>query len=126
MYNKSEGRYLQVVISASRSVLEMPRNELISLTVRELAEFFPAVKEARLEKAQVIKEVRATFSAKPGLEALRPPARTHLKNLFLAGDWTRSGWPATMEGAVRSGYLAAEAVTEAAGSPRRFLLPDVA
>jgi squalene-associated FAD-dependent desaturase len=126
MFNKSEGRYIQTVVSASRSLLETPRQEIIDLAVRELAEFFPEVKEARLEKAQVIKEVRATFSAKPGLEALRPPARTHLKNFFLAGDWTRSGWPATMEGAVRSGYLAAEAVTEAAGMPRRFLLPDVA
>jgi squalene-associated FAD-dependent desaturase len=126
MFNKSEGRYIQTVVSASRSLLETPRQEIIDLAVRDLAEFFPAVKEARLEKAQVIKEVRATFSAKPGLEALRPLSRTHLKNFFLAGDWTRSGWPATMEGAVRSGYLAAEAVTEAAGSPRRFLLPDVA
>ena len=87
--------------------------------------FLPCGKR-RLEKAQVIKEVRATFSARPGLEALRPLSRTHLKNFFLAGDWTRSGWPATMEGAVRSGYLAAEAVTEAAGIPARFLLPDVA
>ena len=126
MFNKSEGRYIQAVVSASRSLLETPRNEIIDLAVRELAEFFPAVKEARLERAQVIKEVRATFSAKPGLEALRPLSRTHLKNFFLAGDWTRSGWPATMEGAVRSGYLAAEAVTEAAGTPLRFLLPDVA
>jgi len=126
MFNKSEGRYIQTVVSASRSMLETPRQEIIDLAVRELAEFFPEVKQARLEKAQVIKEVRATFSAKPGLEALRPVSRTHLKNFFLAGDWTRSGWPATMEGAVRSGYLAAEAVTEAAGSPRRFLLPDVA
>jgi squalene-associated FAD-dependent desaturase len=126
MFNKSEGRYIQVVVSASRSLLETPRQEIIDLAVRELTEFFPAVKEARLEKAQVIKEVRATFSAGPGLEALRPVSRTHLKNLFLAGDWTRSGWPATMEGAVRSGYLAAEAVTEAAGTPSRFILPDVA
>src|SRR5580658_396443 len=126
MFNKSEGRYIQTVVSASRSLLETPRQEIIDLAVRELAEFFPIVKEARLEKAQVIKEVRATFSAKPGLEALRPLSRIHLKNFFLAGDWTRSGWPATMEGAVRSGYLAAEAVTEAAGAPRRFLLPDIA
>ncbi len=126
MFNKSEGRHIQAVVSASRTLLEMPRQEIIDLAVRELAEFFPAVKEARLEKAQVIKEVRATFSASPGLEALRPASRTHLKNFFLAGDWTRSGWPATMEGAVRSGYLAAEAVTEAAGIPSRFVLPDVA
>jgi zeta-carotene desaturase len=126
MFNKSEGRYIQTVVSASRSLLEMPRNQVIELAVRELAEFFPAVKEAKLEKAQVIKEVRATFSAAPGLEALRPQSRTQLRNFFLAGDWTRSGWPATMEGAVRSGYIAAEAVAEAAGTPKRFLIPDVA
>jgi zeta-carotene desaturase len=126
MFNKSEGRYIQLVVSASRSLLETPRQEIIDLATRELAEFFPLVKNARLEKAQVIKEVRATFSAKPGLESIRPVSRTRLHNFFLAGDWTRSGWPATMEGAVRSGYLAAEAVTEAAGAPRRFLLPDIA
>jgi squalene-associated FAD-dependent desaturase len=126
MFNKSEGRYIQTVVSASRSLLEMPRQEVIDLAVRELGEFFPAVKEARLERAQVIKEVRATFSAAPNLEALRPVSGTALRNFFLAGDWTRSGWPATMEGAVRSGYLAAEAVAEAARVPARFLLPDVA
>jgi squalene-associated FAD-dependent desaturase len=126
MFNKKEGRHIQVVVSASRSMVEMPREAVIELALRELAEFFPAVAEAKLEKAQVIKEVRATFSARPGLEALRPTSITHLKNFFLAGDWTRSGWPATMEGAVRSGYLAAEAVAEAAGRPQRFLVPDIA
>lgn len=126
MFNKSEGRYIQVVVSASRNLLETPRQEIIDLAVRELAEFFPTAKEARLEKAQVIKEVRATFSARPGLEGIRPASHTPFRNFFLAGDWTRSGWPATMEGAVRSGYLAAEAIAEAAGAPRRFLLPDVA
>jgi zeta-carotene desaturase len=126
MFNKSEGRYIQLVVSASRSLLTTPRNEIIELALRELAEFFPAVKDARLEKAQVIKEVRATFSARPGMEELRPVPATPLKNFFLAGDWTRSGWPATMEGAVRSGYLAAEAVAAAAGKPQRFLLPDIA
>jgi zeta-carotene desaturase len=125
-FNKSEGRYVQLVVSASRSLTEMPRHEIVSLAVKELAEFFPAVESARLERAQVIKEVRATFSATPGLEALRPRSVTGLRNFFLAGDWTRSGWPATMEGAVRSGYLAAEAVTASAGSPRPFLLPDIA
>lgn len=125
-FNKGEGRYIQVVVSASRSLLEMPRNEVIELAVRELAEFFPAVREAKLEKAHVVKEVRATFSASPGLEVLRPATQTRYSNLFLAGDWTRSGWPATMEGAVRSGYIAAEAVTRAAGQPRGFLLPDIA
>jgi zeta-carotene desaturase len=125
-FNKSDGRYVQLVVSASRSLTPMARNDIVALAVRELAEFFPAVANAKLEKAQVIKEVRATFSAKPDLEALRPPSATPLSNLFLAGDWTRSGWPATMEGAVRSGYIAAEAITRAAGDPRRFLLPDIA
>ncbi len=126
MFNKQGGRYLQLVVSASRSLTEMPRAEVIALALRELAEFLPDAGSAQLERAHVVKEVRATFSARPGLEALRPEARTALGNLFLAGDWTRSGWPATMEGAVRSGYLAAEAVAAAAGTPRRFLLPDIA
>ena len=125
MFNKSEGRYVQVVVSASRSLTNMGRGDCIALAVRELGEFFPAVRQAKLEKAHVVKEVRATFSARPGLEQLRPRSATEVRNLFLAGDWTRSGWPATMEGAVRSGYLAAESVTEAAGRPERFLLPDI-
>jgi squalene-associated FAD-dependent desaturase len=126
MFNKHEGRYLQLVVSASRSLTEMPRADVIALAVRELTEFFPQVSEAKLEKAHVVKEIRATFSAKPGLEQHRPVAKTAYSNLFLAGDWTRSGWPATMEGAVRSGYLAAEAVATAALAPRKFLLPDIA
>jgi squalene-associated FAD-dependent desaturase len=120
-FNKSEGRYILAVVSASRSLLETPRAEVIALALRELAEFFPRVGQARLEKAHVIKEARATFSARPGVDALRPLARTVIPNLFLAGDWTRTGWPATMEGAVRSGYLAAEAVTEAAGQRQSFV-----
>jgi squalene-associated FAD-dependent desaturase len=126
MFNKSEGRYIQLVVSASRSLVEMPRADVIALALRELEEFFPTVHQAKLEKAHVVKEVRATFSARPGLESRRPPSHTAVRNLFLAGDWTRSGWPATMEGAVRSGYLAAEAVTAAAGAPRKFLLSDIA
>ncbi|MBY0507453.1 MAG: hydroxysqualene dehydroxylase HpnE [Bryobacteraceae bacterium] len=125
-FNKDEGRYLQVVVSASRSLTEMPRAVVIELALRELAEFLPLVHEAKLVKAHVVKEIRATFSACPGLEAKRPLAITAVPNLFLAGDWTRSGWPATMEGAVRSGYLAAEAVTRHFGNPLTFLKPDVA
>ncbi len=125
MFNKEGGRYVQVVVSASRSLTEMPRAEVISLAVQELGEFIPAVREARLERAHVVKELRATFSAAPGTEALRPGAETRFPNVFLAGDWTNSGWPATMEGAVRSGYIAAEAVARAAGRPAQFLLPDL-
>ncbi len=121
MFNKSDGRYVQLVVSASRSLETMPRADVIALALRELAEFFPMVSSAKLEKAHVVKEIRATFSAAPGLELRRPLSRTAIPNLFLAGDWTRSGWPATMEGAVRSGYLAAEAITGA-----KFLVPDIA
>ncbi len=126
MFNKSEGKYVQLVVSASRSLTGMARPEIIELAVRELTEFFPAAASAKLERAQVIKEVRATFSAKPGLEALRPTAQTAIANLSLAGDWTRSGWPATMEGAVRSGYLAADAAMRAQGGTGHFLIADAA
>jgi zeta-carotene desaturase len=126
MFNKSGGRYLQLVVSASRSLLEMSRSDLIALSLKELADFLPGTKEAQLEKAHVVKEVRATFSARAGLERSRPSSATKFPNFLLAGDWTRSGWPATMEGAVRSGYLAAEAVLQAVAQPQKFLLPDIA
>lgn len=126
MFNKGEGRYLQLVVSASRSLERMGRAEIIELAVRELGRYLPVVQRATLVKAHVVKEVRATFSARPGLELARPETATRLANLHLAGDWTRSGWPATMEGAVRSGYKAAEAVCAALGERRTFLLPDIA
>ena len=126
MFNKDGGTYLQLVVSASRSLIERSRADVIALAIKELAEFFPEASRATLVNAHVVKEVRATFSAAPGLESQRPGSRTRFPNVFLAGDWTRSGWPATMEGAVRSGYLAAEAVTAASGKPLNFLLPDIA
>jgi zeta-carotene desaturase len=122
MYNKQDGRHVQLVVSASRSMVEMPRGEVIEMALRELTEFFPAVAQAKLERAHVVKEVRAVFSASPGLEEKRPLQTTEIPNLFLAGDWTRTGWPATMEGAVRSGYLAAEAVVKSFGSKQSFLV----
>jgi uncharacterized protein with NAD-binding domain and iron-sulfur cluster len=126
MFNKSGGRYLQLVVSASRSLVEMPRADVIALAMRELTEFFPRAKDAKIEKAHVVKEIRATLAARPGLEQSRPASATKFPNFFLAGDWARSGWPPIMEGAVRSGYLAAEAVTQGAGRREEFLLPDIA
>lgn len=124
MFNKNGGRYLQLVVSASRDLTNLSRNDIIDLAIGDLRLFFPRVREAQVVKAHVVKEQRATFSAAPETEALRPGTTTRYPKLFLAGDWTATGWPATMEGAVRSGYLAAEAVTTAFGSPQRFLLPD--
>lgn len=123
MFNKGEGRYIQLVVSACRSLIPMERGQILALALRELAEFFPQVADAKVDKYHVVKELRATFSALPRLD--RPPSATNESNLFRAGDWTDSGWPSTMEGAVRSGYLAAEAVTRAAGKPVSFLKEDV-
>ena len=126
MFNKDGGRYLQLVVSASRDLTNVSREDIIDIALGDLRLYFPRVREAKLLRAHVVKEQRATFSAAPGTEAFRPPAATTIGNLFLAGDWTDTGWPATMEGAVRSGYTAAAAVARAAGKPAEFLLPDIA
>jgi len=105
--------------------VQKSREEILDLAQRELAEFFPVVKEAKVVKATVIKEIYATYSVLPGLDQYRPEARTAWPRLFLAGDWTATGWPATMEGAVRSGYLAAEALTESTGTKQKFLVDDL-
>ncbi len=134
MFNKSrlqpthrgaEASYLELVVSASRSLVPMTRQQIIDLVLRELAQFFPAAASATLLKAAVVKEVRATYSIRPGLDLLRPSAASPWPGVFLAGDWTASGWPATMEGATRSGYLAAEAVARALGHARAFLPPEL-
>lgn len=121
----AEGSYVELVVSSSKSLVNMQRQEIIDLALAELKEFFPEARAASLVKATVIKEVRATYSAKPGSDAYRPTTETAWPNLFLAGDYTLTGWPATMEGAVRSGYRAAEAVTKLAGEPHSFLVPDL-
>jgi zeta-carotene desaturase len=114
------GSYVELVVSASRSLVQKSREEVLELALRELAEFFALVKQAKVLKAAVIKEVYATYSVLPGLDQYRPHSRTAWPCVFLAGDWTASGWPATMEGAVRSGYLAAEAITG-----NKVLVPDL-
>jgi uncharacterized protein with NAD-binding domain and iron-sulfur cluster len=113
------------VVSASKSLVGMQRQEIVDLSVRELAQFFPLAAQAKLLKATVVKEVRATYSIRPQLDLLRPTSASPWPRVFLAGDWVATGWPATMESAVRSGYLAAEAVSRAAEEPARFLQPDL-
>jgi squalene-associated FAD-dependent desaturase len=130
MYNQSRlqgrgGNYIELVVSATRAFAALPRDEAIAQALRELAEFFPIVKEANVEKVALVKEVRATFGVPPGIDASRPGAVSPWPNLFLAGDWVRTGWPSTMESAARSGHLAAEAVGSAVWAPRRFLEADL-
>lgn len=119
------GHYYQVVISASRSLAGRDREQAIREIVMELASIWPAAGQAELLHARLVTEQTAVFSLKPGLEQLRPQQQTALSNLALAGDWTRTGWPATMEGAVRSGYLAAEAVLKGFGQSQKLLVDDL-
>ncbi len=121
----ADGSYLELVVSSSKTLVDKPRGEIIDLAVRELNEFFPAARDAKLTKATVIKEVHATFSPAPGSDGFRPSHQSPFSRLFLAGDWTATGWPSTMEGAVRSGYGAAEALAKSAGNSRKFLVPDL-
>ena len=125
-WRKLKGSYLELVVSASRSFATLERKQAIDQAVAELAEFFPAVRTATLEKAALIKEVRATFGVPPGIDDSRPSANeAPWPHCFLAGDWVQTGWPSTMESAARSGHLAAEALCKAAGRPQRFLEPDL-
>ncbi|HEV2174956.1 MAG TPA: hydroxysqualene dehydroxylase HpnE [Nitrospira sp.] len=119
------GSYIELVISSSKLLLNKPRQEIIDLALKEVREFFPPARDANLVKATVVKEVNATFSPMPGIDQYRPSQITNWPRVFLAGDWTATGWPATMESAVRSGYLAAEAITNVSGRRKRFLCPDL-
>jgi squalene-associated FAD-dependent desaturase len=123
---ESTGSYIELVVSASKSLIDMSRTEIVDLALKEVREFFPEARAASLVKSTVIKEVHATYSPRPGIDAYRPQQSTAWPRVFLAGDCTATGWPATMEGAVRSGYLAAEALTHACGmKDAKVLVPDL-
>ena len=133
MYNKSRlqpwrkgnGSYLELVVSASHAFAALSQDQAIAKAVSELSDFFPAVRSARLEKGAMIKEVHATFAVHPGVDALRPTSLSPWPNCYLAGDWTATGWPSTMESAARSGHLATEAICRDLGQPRAVLNPDL-
>jgi squalene-associated FAD-dependent desaturase len=121
------GSYIELVVSCSRSLVETSKTEIVDMAVKEAQEFFPGARDAKLLKSTVIKEVHATYSPRPGIDQYRPKPETVWPRVFLAGDWTATGWPATMEGAVRSGYLAAGALSRSAGGTKAsFLVPDLA
>jgi squalene-associated FAD-dependent desaturase len=124
---RESGSYVELVVSCSRSLVEKSKAEIVAMAMKEAQEFFPGAREAKLLKSTVIKEVHATYSPRPGIDQHRPKPETAWPRVFLAGDWTATGWPATMEGAVRSGYLAAESLARFAGSKSNsFLVPDLA
>ncbi len=119
------GQYLQVVISASYDLLALDKVAIRDAVLADLASIWPAAREATLLRWWVVTEHGATFAVRPGIDADRPPQRTPVDGLFLAGDWTATGWPATMEGAVRSGYLAAEGILADLGRPDRLVRPGL-
>ena len=124
--NRNGGSYIELVVSCSRSLVEKSKTEIVELAMKEAQEFFPGSPDAVLLKSTVIKEVHATYSPRPGIEQYRPKPETAWPRVFLGGDWTATGWPATMEGAVRSGYLAAESLARFARAKSvHFLVADL-
>jgi squalene-associated FAD-dependent desaturase len=120
-----KGQYLQLVISASYDLLALDKVAIRDRVLAELAGIWPTAKGAQLRRWWVVTEHGATFAVRPGVEALRPSQRTPIDGLFLAGDWTDTGWPATMEGAVRSGYLAAQEILRDLDRPTRLIRPGL-
>ena len=109
---RRQPHYLQVVVSAARSLKGLGNEEITRHIHAELCRLFPALTAAVVTRSKVVTEHAATFSPLPGVDRWRPAQATPLSNFALAGDWTATGWPATMEGAVRSGELAATVMAE--------------
>lgn len=119
------GQYLAVSLSAADRWVDLPTAELRARFVPELRRLLPAARGAAVRELFVTRERRATFRQRPGTAAARPGAVTRTPGLFLAGAWTDTGWPDTMEGAVRSGLTAARLVRRhLAGLPERAEAPD--
>ena len=119
-----DGTCVHGVISAAREWVDVPREQALAQFESQIRRTFREARDAALVRGVTVIEKRATFSPLPGIDRIRPsqaPPPGGISQLFLAGDYTQTGWPATMEGAVRSGYLAAEALLRA----RRFLIDDL-
>jgi uncharacterized protein with NAD-binding domain and iron-sulfur cluster len=105
-----------VSLSAAEEEMTLSPEQLRARFEPALAELLPGARDARIERFVITREHAATFRAAPGARRLRPGPRTAISGLALAGAWTDTGWPATMEGAVRSGHAAAAVALEALGS----------
>jgi len=112
-------QYYQVVISASRELAGRSQEEVIADVTAEIAEIWPETRQAELKHSRLVTEHKAVISMTPGSDALRPGPKCGIAHLHLAGDWTDTGWPSTMEGAVRSGYAAAENVLSEGGAAEK-------
>jgi len=120
------GTYLSLVMSASRRFMGVDQQEIVDTAMRDVRACLPHAANAGLLRSRVVRWPKATFSPKPGIESLRPDQRSPIRNLYVAGEWTQTGWPSTMESAARSGYRAAEYLLADAGLPRQIVAPDLA
>ena len=102
------GRHITISLSAAFEYINRPKHEIEKLMIQAMADAFPLARTARVERAMVIKQPTATLRCLPGIDSLRPSASTPINRFFIAGEWTATGWPSTMEGAVRSGIVAAD------------------
>ncbi|MEV0223885.1 hydroxysqualene dehydroxylase HpnE [Streptomyces sp. NPDC050704] len=116
-----EGQYLALSQSAAHDEIDEPVSSLRERYLPELERLLPGTRGAEVRDFFVTRERTATFAPTPGVGRLRPGARTKASGLYLAGAWTATGWPATMESAVRSGVSAADAALSALGRPRDHL-----
>ena len=101
---------IECVISAADDICRMENSRIIAVVEEELRRAYPSLRSTPLLTAQVIKEKRATFAATPSVETIRPRPGYYSDGLFIAGDWTATGLPGTIEGAVRSGVAAARSL----------------
>ena len=115
-YGARHPGYLSFVISGARELAELPNDDLLKVVMNDLGAMIPAARAAQLIKALVLKEKHATFASDPASDAVRPPAKTPVRNLVLAGDWTQTGLPATIESAVISGRSAAATIATRTGA----------
>ena len=105
-----DGQYVCISLSGAWDFIDRPKDELRELFAGEMERLFPKARGAQIQRYLVVKQPQASFRSIPGASEHRPSQVTPISNLFLAGEWTSTGWPSTMEGAVRSGVMAAEAL----------------
>lgn len=121
----SADSYVQVVVSASHDLRQLDSGEAISRVVAEIKHAFPEARRATLIRGRVVTDPQSVYSLSPEVDSIRPDASTALPCLHLAGDFVQTGWPATMEGAVISGRMAASSVLQKLGLPNVPLHPGL-
>ena len=119
------GHHYQVVISASHELSDRDRDDVLREVRDDLESAWPQTAQAHLLRWRIVTQPDAVFAPSPGAHTLRPAQQSAIPNLMLAGDWTQTGWPSTMESAVRSGYLATERILQLEGRPASILAADL-